>query len=105
MKIVSVFDLMKAYDENRILINSTLQGKSIENYGDENSTIMGVSVVIFVVMLIVSIGIWIWALVATVTYWKLLPDWAKVVSILGLIPIIPGGPIVTLVVVYIAKQK
>tara|TARA_B110000967_G_C18477140_1_gene360250 strand:- start:377 stop:577 length:201 start_codon:yes stop_codon:yes gene_type:complete len=66
---------------------------------------MGVSVVIFVVMLIISLGIWIWALVATVKYWKLLPDWAKVVSILGLIPIIPGGPIVTLVVVYIAKQK
>lgn len=103
MKILSLHDFIKTYKDNRIIINATLQGQTIENSGD--GTVLGISIVLFLVFFILFLCIWIWALVATVKYWKLLPDWAKVVSILGLIPIIPGGPIVTLVVVYISKQK
>lgn len=103
MKILSLHDFIKTYKENRIIINATLQGQTIENSGD--GTVLGISIVLFLVFFILFLCIWIWALVATVKYWKLLPDWAKVVSILGLIPIIPGGPIVTLVVVYISKQQ
>lgn len=77
-----------------------------ENYDDESDSqkvIMGMSQGLFAIIVILSFAIWIWALVVLVIFWRHLPDWAKVVGILGLLPIVPGGSIITLVTVYIAK--
>ena len=42
-------------------------------------------------------------LVILVKYWSQLPSWAKVLGIIGVLPIIPGGQILTIIVVYISK--
>ena len=101
----SLFDLLKEYNKNKEYIHARLKGETIEGYDDNgNATmILGIGLPIFLLLLLISFAIWIWALVVTIKYWKQLPEWAQVVSVLGLLPIIPGGPIVTLVVVYIAK--
>ena len=53
-----------------------------------------------------SFTLWIWSIIILVKYWKFLPSWAKVVGLVGLIPILPvAGPILTLLCVYIGKQS
>ena len=101
----SLFELLKEHNKNKKSIHAKLKGETIEGYTDSGDTakILGLSVIPFLIVLLISLVIWIWALVATVKYWNQLPEWAKVISILGILPILPGGPIVTLVVVYIAK--
>jgi hypothetical protein len=51
----------------------------------------------------INMAIWIWALVWTMKYWKVLPGWAQALSIIGLLGVV-GGPIMTLIVVYIGKN-
>ena len=100
----SLYNYIKEYENNKDLIKAYLNNQPIENYGDDSSTIMGVSIGIFLFILLASIIIWIWALVVLIKYWKMLPDWAKVLGIIGVLPILPGGPIMTLIAVYIGKQ-
>lgn len=101
----SLYNYIKEYENNKHLIKAYLNNQPIENYGDDSSTIMGVSIGIFLFILLASFIIWIWALVVLIKYWKMLPDWAKVLGIIGVLPILPGGgPIITLIAVYIGKQ-
>jgi uncharacterized protein YqhQ len=101
----SLASLLQEYSKNKEIIHAYMQNKTVEGYEDSDSdtTVAYIGVGVFIAILIVSLIIWIWALVVTIKYWDHLPAWARVVSVLGLIPIIPGGPIVTLVVVYIAR--
>lgn len=99
----SLASLLQEYSKNKEIIHAYMQNKTVEGYEDPNTTASYIGVGVFIAILIVSLIIWIWALVVTIKYWDHLPVWARVVSVLGLIPIIPGGPIVTLVVVYIAR--
>jgi len=64
-----------------------------------------ISGLIIGIVLLFSLALWIWAIVILVKYWKVLPQWAKVVGIIGLLPMVPLGPIVTIVVVYIGKES
>ena len=100
----SLYNYIKEYENNKDLIKAYLNNQPIENYGDDSSTIMGFSIGIFLFILLASIILWIWALVVLIKYWKMLPDWAKVLGIIGVLPILPGGPIMTLIAVYIGKQ-
>ena len=52
---------------------------------------------------VIIAAIWVWALWVTVKYWAILPSWAQILAIVGLMP--SGiGPIFTLVAVYIGKE-
>ena len=96
---------MYHYSKHKNIIDAYLKGESVEYYsGDDDQKIAGVSLTVFIVLLIITIILWIWAIIITIIAWKTLPEWAKVLAVLGLIPIIPLGPIVTLIVVYIAKK-
>jgi hypothetical protein len=104
----STFTLIQAYNENKEMVDAYLSGKSIENYTDgsdsdgEDGAVLGMAVGIFSVILIISLALWIWALVLTISRWDTLPDWGKVLCIWGLIA--PPGPLMTLIVAYVAKN-
>jgi len=76
-----------------------------EGFDDDDgaATAIGISTSIVVVALLINLALWIWALVITIKYWKMLPEWAQIFAVLGLLPVLPFGPIVTLVVVYVGK--
>ena len=96
---------MHHYSKHKNIIDAYLKGESVEYYSEtDDQQIAGVSLTVFIVLLIIDIILWIWAIIITIIAWKTLPEWAKVLAVLGLIPIIPFGPIVTLVVVYITKK-
>lgn len=100
----SLYDFLVKYKENKPEIDAYLRGQPIENYSSGNKKILGLELGLFMILLLISMAIWVWAIVVLVKYWKKLPDWAKVVGVLGVIPSIPLGPVVTLIVVYISKQ-
>jgi len=79
--------------------------EGFDNDKDVSIAVLGVTTFVISVGLLVSLAMWIWALVVTIKYWNVLPQWAQVFSVLGLLPVIPGGQIVSLVVVYVGKQQ
>lgn len=111
----SLFTLLDAYAENKDVIEAYIKNQSIEGYryaivndnGSVNPTdaplVMGMGIGLFIILLILTIGMWLWAIIALVTYWDKLPSWAQIVGILGIVSGI--GPLVTIIVVYIAKKK
>jgi len=113
----SVYSVTKAYKENRQRINAYLRGDVYEGFDHTDlgpgpgavSGLLGGGIAIFIVMAIIVWGLWIWALVVTIIYFKTLPTWAKVLSVIGLCVGIFGfgvlGTIMTLIVVYVVKKK
>lgn len=102
----TIVNLAKEFRENKSLIEAYFKRQSVEGYNNDSGTIMGMGVAAFLIFFLIALSVWIWAVVALVKYWKVLPDWAKFIGLLALFPILPiGGPIVTLIVVYVAKPK
>ena len=111
----SLYDLLTMYNKNKVKIHAYLQNHSVEgfhHYNDDDDDdddsdawkIAGMGIAVFLVLIFISLGLWIWALVITIKHWPILPDWAKVVCVLGLLPIFPGGVIVALIVAYVAGR-
>lgn len=116
----NLFDMIKIYSQNKEVCDSVMMKNSIEGYEgyDEDGNpenkkefeeklkkTYGLSVGGFMALLLLGLAIWIWALVAVIKFWGVLPTWAKVVGLLGLFHVIPGfGPVITLIVVYASKS-
>lgn len=66
---------------------------------------LGMSLAVFLTLYLITLAIWIWALVYLIQNFQNLQTWAKIVGILFLIPSIPFGPIVTLIVVKFGQIK
>ena len=67
--------------------------------------ILGMGIGLFLTILAKSLALWIWALVLLARYWSVIPDWAKIIGIIGVLPIIPGGTIITIIVMYVVEKK
>jgi hypothetical protein len=77
---------------------------SYEPSGDNN--MLGLTTTTFIVLLLFNILLWVWALKVLLQYKNEIPTWALVIGILGLIGfVIPGGPLLTLIVVYASKGR
>ncbi len=98
----SLSNLFEAYNRKKDIINAYVRGDVIENY-NEGDKILGLEMSAFLILFIISLAIWIIALVLLIKYWKVIPDWAKVLGVIGIISTI-GGPIMTIIVVLIAKN-
>ena len=112
----SVFNMMKLYRDNKPIIHAYLKGHSVEGYTDSDDTdgndpsSAGVfaafgGIAVFLIIMAINIAIWIWALIWTMKYWKVLPSWAQVLAVLGLLGFVGGGAIMTLIVVFIGKNS
>jgi len=101
----SLQSLLKAYKDNYPLINAYLKGESVEGYNDYagGAAIAGMSVGIFLLVIFLTFGLWIWGLIITIKYWKELPVWAQVIAILGLVGFFVG-PLLTIIIVYVGKS-
>ena len=114
----SLYNYLLAYENNKDLIKAYLSNKHIESDTETTTnqvdtdklvnnvaTIMDYSIGIFIIGFLISLALWIWAVVILVKYWNQLPNWAKVLGIIGVLPVIPGGSIMTIIVVYIGKGQ
>ena len=112
----SVFNMMKLYRDNKPVIHAYLKGQSVEGFSktkddddEDNLESTGAfaafgGIAVFLVIMAINMAIWIWALIWTMKYWKVLPSWAQVLAVLGLLGFVGGGAIMTLIVVYVGKQ-
>ena len=55
-------------------------------------------------VLLAVVVVWFVALYLLIKNWNLIPVWAKVIGVLGLLPNVPMGPVVTIIVVLAAKR-
>ena len=111
----SLLELLNAYKDNTHLIEAYIKNQSIEGFkGDsndddndgKNATILGMGIAIFLVLLMISLAIFITALYLLIKDWDYLPDWAKILGVLGLVLFIgPIGPIMTIVIVLVGKDQ
>lgn len=100
-----MFNMLNEFQKHRPMIHAYLKGESVENYDDnDGGALFGMSVGVFLLMFIVIVGIWIWALVTLIRNWSMLETWAKVLGFIGLFLSV-GGPIMTLIVAHIGKKS
>ena len=99
----NIFNTLSELKKNRPLVESYLKGDVVEGYHtkDDPNVAVGMGIGVWLSIVVVAIGLWIWALVVTVKYFNVLPQWAQILAVLGLFGF--GGPILTLIVVYIGK--
>lgn len=88
------FPYLKAYSKYKK--ERYISSKDLKPYTP--SVILGMSFSVFILVMLLTIIIWFWALIALIFYWNRLPLIAKVIGLLGLFT--TASPIVTLVVVY-----
>lgn len=88
--------------KNRHLIHAYLNNKSIEGYDKDSNKIIGLSIGIFLIILLINLALFIWSLILLIKNWHVLPSWAKVIGLLMLF--IPPGPLVTIIVCLVAKE-
>jgi len=105
----SLPNLIKAYNENKDLIIAYQSGKSVEGYVDpsgnsniNSNRILGFSIGLFIAILVISLVLWVWGLILMIKHWKILAGWAKAVGIIGLLI---GFPVATIVVGYAGQEK
>jgi len=120
----SLVDLIKEYNNRKYILEAYINKQPIEYYkqnksnnnnnndnndnNDNDGAVIAASAAVVIIILIatlINIGLWIWALIATIKFWPLLPIWAQIIAILGLLPILPFGIIITLIVVYVTKNN
>lgn len=96
----NIFNLVKELNKNKHLIDAKLKGQSLEGYDTDSDgfffTTFGITIII------IAIVLWIWALIITIKFFAEIPIWAQILAILGLLGF--GGPILTIIVVYIGKN-
>lgn len=105
----NLVELLQAYVKNKDEISSYIKKRSssdiVEHYYSDNSDdskkILGMSITIFVVILVINLAIFAWSIYALVVYWSYIPDYVKVIGIIGLFTF----PILTLVLVYATNNK
>jgi hypothetical protein len=100
----SVNNLIAEFQKNRTVIHAYVSGNSLEGYqdngyDDDDKKILGFSIGVFLIIFVIALAIWIWALVALLQNWNYLSDIAKILAVLAFIGIL-GGPVVTLIIVY-----
>ncbi len=127
----SLFNMINEYNKNKPLIDAYLKEHPIEHYADQPNSfpdfpdpsnpfpdqpgnqpgqkeaeddgkkILGLSIAVFVVILVINLILFIIALVLLMKDWKNLPSWAQVVS---LICLLIGMPVITIIIVLVAKK-
>jgi len=79
--------------------------KSVEPDQEKKDAIVGVSVSIIIVAFLIIVILWGVALYVVSKNWDNLLPWAKVVGLIGLFPIVPYGPLLTIIVVLAGRKN
>jgi hypothetical protein len=98
----NIFNVLSEFNKHRYILQAKMKGETIEGYSDVGDSGAFFTSFLGILIIIIALVLWVWALVVTVKYFSVLPIWAQILSILGLVGF--GGPVLTLIVVYIGKS-
>ena len=108
----SIHNIIKEWTNNKDL-QAYIKGQKKENYNnhsndDEDSSscrkVMGIEFNLFILLSLLVIILWGFAIWSIWRYWNVLPEWAKIVGLITLLSPNSGGPLITLLVVYFSKE-
>ena len=83
-----------------VVVDSSMTGTVNPNAQKAISAILGA----VLLMLLLAIVLWFVALYLLVKHWNDLPVWARGLGVIGLIPQVPLGPVITIIVVLAGKN-
>jgi hypothetical protein len=95
----SLPSLLIEYNKNRELINAHFKGESVEGYTLSPTKILGLTIELFMFLIIMHLVLFVWALVVLAKRWKQLDTGIQIVSVICLLAI-PMGSLITLILVY-----
>ena len=101
-------NLIKIYNKNKPVFDAYLNRHSVEGFDDENSDtvvctkVENIPIWIVILFIIIHLIIFIWAVYITMVKWKIMPEWAKSVSIICLVL---NLPVFSLIFVYASTIK
>ena len=107
MDSLSINQLVYAAQQNKEKIVEYFQNK--EQYGDSNDQknaekILGMTLGIFLVILLIGLALYITAVVLLIKYWDQLTDTAKIFGVIGVLPFFPLGPVVTFIAIGVGRK-
>ena len=107
MDSLSINQLVYAAQQNKEKIVEYFQNK--EKYGDSNDQknsekILGMTLGIFLVILLIGLALYITAVVLLIKYWDQLTDTAKIFGVIGVLPFFPLGPVVTFIAIGVGRK-
>lgn len=117
----SIYEIISAYQENKDIIDAHIKNHPIELYTDkcdctespisddckvECSTILGLSIGVFVVVAIITFIIWVIAIYVLVKNAQNMPPWAIILCVLLLVfgGWFPMSPIIVIVLASVIKK-
>lgn len=104
----SFCNLMKIYNKNKPLFDAYLNNHSVEGFNDEDSDtvvcskVENIPIWVVILFIIIHLILFVWAVSIIMIKWKILPEWAKSVSIICLVL---NLPVFSLVFVYASTLK
>ena len=101
----SLNGMLSAYRENKQMVDAYMRGDIVENLDDDDKKVLGMPIAVFVLTLVIVLIIWIWALVLLVTYFNTMPIWAQILGVLGVVPGLTVGPLITIILVYVTRNS
>jgi len=99
----NIISVTNAWNENQEMIQSYLNDPEgfDASISEQNKTVMGVAIGVFIVLFIAIIIMFFWSIYALLKHWNYIPSWAKAVGLLGVF----FFPLLTLIVVYATTTK
>lgn len=98
---LSLQNIVKEYKNNLEISKENLDSEtdSKTDFKTDSKTSNVLPVGLFVTLLIIATVIYIWAIVLLIKHWNKLNDVSKIIGLFGVLPNVPIGPIMTIVVV------
>jgi hypothetical protein len=87
------------------LSNESMPVNSEPSEQEKADALLGFGVSIIIVVFLSVLILWGFALYLVSKNWDQLLPWAKVVSLIGLFPIFPYGPLITIIAVLVGRNK
>ena len=103
----SFCNLIKIYNKNKPVFDAYLNGHSIEGFNEDSETVVctkveNIPIWIVILFIFIHLIIFIWAIYLIMIKWKIMPEWAKSVSIICLVL---NLPFFSLIFVYASTLK
>ena len=104
MKYYSLIELIKAYNENKELIDAYTRGDTVEGYGS-GGTILGMTVGVFLFIIFIHIFMWFYILIALIRRHGEMGTGLIILSIVSLIFPFPLILFITFLILFFGGRK
>jgi hypothetical protein len=104
LKHLSLPYLLREYRQNKDIIDAYYGRSTVEGLDDKSidGKVAGLTVGVFMIALILALVFFIWAIWLLIARWSYVKDWVKIV---GVIALLMGMPVITIILMYAGTQK